>query len=184
MIFIQEPWWSGNTSIVGPARSTGLQGWTPYLPKAVIGQNERPRVHAYARNNTQFHIQQRFDILEDLDIQILDLIYYTPQRTITRLINVYNQRPPRDDGPEGTYAIEKLKNIYLPPDTPTILVGDWNTKHPRFCTMPEYSPTPDAPARSLVEWMDENGLELRNEHDRSTRISPSTGSGSALISPS
>ena len=180
LILIQEPWWSGNTSISGPARSTGLRGWTPFLPKSVIGQNERPRVHAYARNNSPFHIQQRFDIIEDLDVQILDLIYFSPHRTITRLINVYNQKPPRDDGPEGTYAIEKIKDIQFPPDIPTIFVGDWNTKHPRICVMPEYQPGPSARARLLVEWMDENGMVLWNEHNRTTRISPATGKGSAL----
>ena len=46
--------------------------------------------------------------------------------------------------------------------------------------MPDYQPVPDARARLFIEWMDENGLEIRNEHDRTTRISPATGKGSAL----
>jgi hypothetical protein len=107
-IFIQEPWWSGNTSISGPARGTGVWGWSPFLPKAVIQLDKRPQVHAYMRTGTPFHIQQRYDIIEDLDIQVLDITYYKPHCSTVRLVNVYNQKPPRADGPEGTYAIEKL----------------------------------------------------------------------------
>jgi hypothetical protein len=46
--------------------------------------------------------------------------------------------------------------------------------------MPDYQPIPDQRAQWLVEWMDKNGLELRNTVDQTTRISLSSGRGSAL----
>lgn len=180
ILLVQEPWWSNPETIHGPARSGRLRGWTPFLPKSKIAPHEQPRVHAYARSKAPIHIIQRFDMVEDLDIQILNVTFYSPGPTTVRLVNIYNQKPPNIANSQGRYAIETLNNVHFPPNTPTIFVGDWNTKHPRVCIMPEYQPTPDARARLFSDWMDRLGLHLRNEHNLTTRVLPASGRGSAL----
>lgn len=180
IIFTQEPWWSCPKTITGPARSAGLTGWTPFLPKSVIKPNERPRVHAYVRSKSPMHVTQRFDIIEDLDIQILDITFYSPNPNTIRFINVYNQKPLDGNSQGNSYAVDKLRNIAILANLPTIFVGDWNIKHPRLADMPDYQPNPDARARSFSDWVDEHGLVIQNAFNQYTRISQHSGTGSVL----
>jgi ribonuclease HI len=119
-------------------------------------------------------------LIEDLDIQILDLQWGPPNQVATaRIINVYNQKQ-AEDVDDQRFAVDKLADIELPLDIPTILVGDWNTKHPDFCIMPDYAPLPNERATSLVQWLNEHGFTLKNQHNQPTRIAPDTGTETAL----
>ena len=174
LIFIQEPWWFN----VENARSVALRGWTPIIPSPKCNIDLIPRVHAYARTDSPFNFTQRLDIIEDTDIQIIDITFHSSATHTVQLrfINVYNQT---QQGSQE-FAIDKLINIHFPDDTPTILLGDWNCKHPDFGVMPEYQPVPNPQAVNFVEWLALNDYTLVNPHNAATRFAAGYGTESAL----
>jgi hypothetical protein len=102
---------------------------------------------------------QRFDIITDLNIQIIDIEFKSVNQCKVRVVNVYNEKA-LYESEDRQFAIEKLMELDMSPNIPTILVGDWNTKHPNFCIMPNYLPHPSQQAVDFVHWIHKNGFTL------------------------
>ena len=158
----QEPWWgsiSAREDERGEARSLG---WTVALPTThPVPLNRRPRVLAYFRTSTDLVIVQRTDIIENLDIQILDVKRHGAKQRVTRLINIYN-------APDGeSRAVDELCRLALDPDIPTIIMGDWNLKHPLYRAMPN-NQNPNERAVRTSEWLTNNKFDLQNEWNQET----------------
>ncbi|PPQ76465.1 hypothetical protein CVT25_000729, partial [Psilocybe cyanescens] len=115
---------------------------------------------AYSRSRPDFSITLRTDIIEDGDIQILDITQ--PGHLTTTIINIYNDTPAKEN-----CILQKIKNINIPNDHPTIITGDFNLHHDLWSrvntTMSNVEMT-----ESIVDWLSEKGFLLLNEKGQTT----------------
>ncbi|KAJ7152581.1 hypothetical protein C8R43DRAFT_886138, partial [Mycena crocata] len=125
IIFLQEPSWARigtddrGDPIIGPI---GHASWIPVLPMASIpAGGPPPRVMTYYKNRPDFTVTLRSDITQDLDIQVLDVAQ--PGAPTITFVNVYN------DNKQRVPAVERVKALRLPEDTPVVPLGDWNLHH-------------------------------------------------------
>ena len=58
------------------------------------------------------------------------------------------------------WTLTRLKEADIDTNTPTIIMGDWNTHHPDW---DESINTPDPRAREIVEWLEGSNFSLCNE---------------------
>lgn len=164
ILIIQEPWWGpiGNNTY-GPVAD---DRWTPILPLLPIPDDERPRVMAYAsRLRPDVETTLRSDLAKDLDFQILEI--RQPPFRPTLIFNIYNNTA--INGSEG-WTFNRATLCRIPPQTPVIMTGDWNTHHPwwepkRF---EDRNTQPDRRSNTLTEWLREADYELFNEPDTPT----------------
>jgi ribonuclease HI len=119
-------------------------------------------VMAYIRTNrNDITVTLRSDVAKDLDIQVLD-VQQRPHPT-TMLVNIYN--PPRPSSSRtrrrrGHGAIERLRQLPLPDNTPVIISGDFNLHHHRWSYG---APNPSPLAESTIEWFSDQGFTLKNQ---------------------
>ncbi|KAL6298876.1 hypothetical protein BKA93DRAFT_706866, partial [Sparassis latifolia] len=99
--------------------------WQPILPISTLTAVDRPRVMAYVAKRDDFTVTLRSDIIQDLDIQVLEVQQHPHPPTL--LVNVYNQPPIHDH--HAAWTAERLRQVHLPPEVPTVISGDWNAHH-------------------------------------------------------
>lgn len=80
----------------------------------------------------------------------------------------------------GSWVVDKLADLDLPADIPTIIHGNWNIKHPNWCMMPEYQLYPSCQAKDFVEWINLRGFVLQNPFNATTHITPNSTTELAL----
>ena len=126
---------------------------------------ERPRTLAYIRKSTCLQFSPRYDLCEDPDMQIIEVII-EPEPFL--IINVYNEKQRLPNTPTHytttpippsnlPYTIDRLL-LPLQLKTPTILAGDFNLHHPRWNAAAD--PSKISKAQPLVNWLDRNKAEL------------------------
>ena len=115
----------------------------------------RPRVLVYIRKAKNLIYTPRYDLCNDPDMQVLEVIGLEP----FLVYNIYNERErdyglvPSQDASRscGDYTVDRLLlNTCL--QAPSILVGDFNLHHPRWNSAA--SLVGAAKASSLVNWLD------------------------------
>ena len=162
LILVQEPWliprkhpqndYSGTRSINHPS-------FTQILPHHDL--NHRPRTLVYALNKFQPHLKLNHNSPKDADIQVLDMTIGNDNFT---LINIYNQL---DQASKTMKTAERcLYQTQIP--RKTIVVGDFNVHHPLW----ESQASITTEGENLVEWMEENELELANLPGQGTFFRP------------
>ncbi|KAJ6512136.1 Endonuclease/exonuclease/phosphatase, partial [Mycena vitilis] len=121
--------------------------------------NPPPRVTVYYRKRPDFTITLRSDIAQDLDIQVVDVAQ--PGAPTATYVNVYN------DSKQRRPAVERIKAIELPNDTPVIPLGDWNLHHEGWsCT----GIKGNTRSNGFVEWTTNKGFSLLNKKGEVTYV--------------
>ena len=160
LLLLQEPW----RGHIGTGRSDTAPGgvdiyggpqqrsWTQFIPVlADAGQNRVARVAAYvSKARKDFSVIQRSDLIEHPDILILELS--TSNGPPLLLVNLYND--------ENNTAVSLLDGIDFP-DIPTLITGDFNTRHDLWSTTGKTAPN-SARAEQMVEWLIHSGFSLLN----------------------
>ena len=131
LLLVQEPWWD---RLDQAYRTTSFPGWQTILPILPLRNNERPCIAAYFRKEGS-------------------------NKTPTCIINLYNQKSLGENQTSG-WTLDRLKEADIDTNTPTIIMGDWNTHHPDW---DESINTPDPRAREIVEWLEGSNFSLCNE---------------------
>jgi len=129
------------------------------------GQDRVARVVAYvskARND--FSVVQRSDLIEHPDVLILELT--TSDGPPLLLVNLYND--------ENNTAVSLMDNINFP-DMPTLITGDFNTRHDLWSSTKKFvSNSPKA--EQMLEWFTHSGFSLLNRKGEVTYFRRSTQS--------
>ena len=118
-----------------------------------IGQ--RPRVLAYIRRNSGIQANPRYDICNDLDIQVIDILGVEEPFSI---INLYNEKQL-----ETAVTTTTVDRVLLPMEQrekPVLLAGDFNLHHTWWNAEAEASKAQKAD--SLVNWLTSQSAELLN----------------------
>ncbi|CAK5274977.1 unnamed protein product [Mycena citricolor] len=99
----------------------------------------------YYKKRPDFDVTLRSDLAQDLDIQIIEVSRQNGKRWL--YANVYNE------GGHRPASAERLQQVNLPQDTPTIFLGDWNLHHKLWsCT----DKNGNRRSNKFVEWMMES----------------------------
>jgi len=161
IILIQEPWigtvmmaWS-DTDPLGDAifGATNNNMWECYLPS--FTDPKLVRVAVYVRYDlacTFSIVNHTSHPLSSVDSMVLDFSF---EDETLRIVNIYHRIP---DNPRHHALLHLLSNS-LDPLIPTLLVGDFNT-HSHIWSFPYSTISPWA--TDLVDWFDNQGLELLN----------------------
>src|SRR5260221_10542205 len=155
LLLIQDPWWE---KLNNEHATISFPGWQAILPKSHITENECPHITAYHRQSAHLEVMLRTDILSDLDTMILEVKRTGDPNKPTRIINIYNQRQLGEN--RNIYTVDHLARIHLNSNTPMIITGDWNTRHPDWDDGVNLL-TPRV--RETLEWVEGNGFILWNE---------------------
>jgi len=161
IILIQEPW----VGTVATARSdsdplgnaipgaTNNNMWECFLPN--FTDPKTVRVAAYVR----YDLARTFSIHNDTSHPLSSLesmvLTFSFEEETLRILNVYHRVP---DEPRSHNLLHIFSHD-LDPTIPTLVVGDFNT-HSHIWSFP-YS-TISSWASELVDWFDDQGLELLN----------------------
>ena len=161
IILIQEPWIGtvmtarSDTDPLGDAifGATNNNMWECYLPS--FTDPKLVRVAVYVRYDlacTFSVVNHTSHPLSSVDSMVLDFSF--EDKTL-RIVNIYHCIP---DNPRHHALLHLLSNS-LDPLIPTLLVGDFNT-HSHIWSFPYSTISPWA--TDLVDWFDNQGLELLN----------------------
>ena len=156
LILVQEPWYYGRG--IDPPRtewgnfvSTTHSSFMQIPPNH--SSNYRPRTLAYVSKTCKLNINLATESPIDTDIQILDV---TDGNNTLQIINLYNQRD--QAGSSKNTFHRHLQEYRTPPNA--IIIGDFNAHHPWWEPHVESVTTAD---ELLVEWLEDNDLDLRNK---------------------
>ncbi|KAJ7132897.1 Endonuclease/exonuclease/phosphatase [Mycena crocata] len=117
-----------------------------------------------------FTVTLRSDIAQDLDIQVVDVAQ--PGAPTTTFVNVYN------DNKQRIPAVERVKTLQLPQDTPVVPLGDWNLHHE---TWSRPGVNGNRRSNSFVEWTTEKGYTFLNKKGEVTFIPHATEGSPSVI---
>ena len=180
IILIQEPWFNSVATLRSDSEPNGEEQfgfpannkWITLAP--THSNNDRPKVCAYVNRKTinQTHIVNHIPPapLTSPTTMVIDILSPTNRNTDLRIINVYHDKPP------SGHTLAHLFAYATDDDTPTIIMGDFNTHSPRW-SLPHSTSSAWAPA--FHEWMDANGLEILNPVNQATWERP--GSKPSII---
>jgi ribonuclease HI len=160
IILVQEPWLIPNKDNIdySSTRSISHPSFTQILPSTLVA---RPRTLAYIAREYSSLVTLAEDSPKDSDIQVLSII---EGNTIIQLVNIYNEK---DQLGTSTWTINR--SLYTRPlDYPMVILGDFNTHHPRWDPLSPQSTS----AYELVEWIDQKELVLFNTPGTSTFYRP------------
>ena len=128
--------------------------WDTFLPS--FSDPDDVRIAAFVK----FDIARTFSInnltshpLASVDSMILDFAF---EEEILRIINVYHHIP---NSSPSRHNLLHLFSSHIDPFIPTLLLGDFNT-HSHIWSFPYSTISPWA--SELVDWFDDQGLELLN----------------------
>ena len=135
--------------------------YQPILPtstplSSLLLQSQRPRVLAYIRRASYLQANPRFDICNDLDIQVIDILGVEEPFSIVNLYNEKQLRESSSQGPsQGQRTIERILYTTLEQlDKPAILAGDFNLHH--FWWNAAAEEVNARKAESLIAWLQRN----------------------------
>jgi len=115
------------------------------------GQDKVACVVAYiSKARSDFSVLQRSDLVKHPDILILELSTLSGPPIL--LVNLYND--------ENNTAASLLDNINFP-NLPTLITGDFNTRHNLWSTTRKAVPN-STRAEQMVEWFNHNRFSLLN----------------------
>src|SRR5260370_19543611 len=103
---------------------------------------------------------------------ILDVKHEGSKHPPTHLINIYNQTE-LSESIDSIYTTDRLARIHLQPETPMIIMGDWNIHHNLWNSMIEMDSTPTR-TWEVVDWLEGQGFTLQSEKDVHTRTRSGT----------
>src|SRR5882757_5124282 len=154
IILVQEPWLYNKDDDYTNTRSINHQGFIQLKPKSTL---LRPRTLAYIAKNQGFDINISSLSPNDPDLLIIDI---TSGQLDCQLVNIYNES---DQGNSRLKTLERVlyplfaTNIISPN---TIILGDFNLHHIWWDPLiSRESPG----ASDLVEWIEDNNLNLLNK---------------------
>ena len=84
------------------------------------------------------------------------------------IINLYNQTEP-GKLQDPRYTTDRLLQVHLHPEVPTIITGNWNLHHNLWNSMIELEVTPTR-TQEVVDWLEGQGFNLCSKRDKHTRI--------------
>jgi len=160
ILVIQEPWIRTvqtsqsdsdplGTSIPG---TTNNNRWECYLPSFTDPNSVRIAIYV------KFNLAHTFSIVNHIthpisspESMVLDFVF---EDELLHIVNIYHHKP--DDNHHNLYH---LLSSTLDPLIPTLLLGDFNT-HSHIWSFPYSTVSPWA--SELVDWFDNQGLELLN----------------------
>jgi len=161
IILIQEPWIGtvatarSDTDPLGSAipGTTNNNMWDCFLPK--FTDPDSVCVAAYVR----FDLAHTFSIHNDTSHPLASLeslvLTFSFEEEVLCILNVYHCVPPEP----RTHNLLHLLSNDLDPTIPTLVLGDFNT-HSHIWSFPYSTISPWA--TELVNWFDNQGLELLN----------------------
>jgi ribonuclease HI len=162
LIVVQEPWL---TKVSEPpdytnTRSILHQGFTQILPH-LPAQHLRPRTLVYVSKDFHPLVSRANSSPQDPDLLVIDV---TEGNTKIQIVNVYNEK---DQSGTGLKTLpRRLYHQPLHPDS--IVLGDFNTHHPWWDPLARKGQGAD----DLVNWIDEQQLELLNTPGSGTFFRP------------
>src|SRR5271156_3885936 len=162
LIVVQEPWL---TKVSEPpdytnTRSILHQGFTQILPH-LPAQHLRPRTLVYVSKDFHPLVSRANSSPQDPDLLVIDV---TEGNTKIQIVNVYNEK---DQSGTGLKTLpRRLYHQPLHPDS--IVLGDFNTHHPWWDPLARKGQGAD----DLVNWIDEQQLELLNTPGTGTFFRP------------
>ncbi|KAJ7862235.1 Endonuclease/exonuclease/phosphatase, partial [Mycena olivaceomarginata] len=113
------------------------------------------------KKRADFTVTLRSDIAKDLDLQVIEVAQQGAPTTT--FVNAYN------DTTQRRSAVERLRDLALPANTPVIYLGDFNLHHELWSCTDKSS---NSHSRRFLEWMteDEHGPQatLLNEKGKIT----------------
>ena len=126
---------------------------------------QRPRTLMYIRKSSGLQFSPRYDMCNDLDMQIVEV---NIQLEPFLIINIYNERQrlhtdPTTDSTASTaprvtlYTVDRLL-LSLKLGTPAVIAGDFNLHHPRWNAAAD--PSKISKAKALIAWLDKHKAEL------------------------
>lgn len=161
ILLIQEPAWGfmrhdpiSGQEIAGPV---ALKGWNTILPvTSITPTSPHPRTLTYYRQQLDFSITLRSDLMENRDIQILD-VSQTGHPTTT-IFNIYN------DSPKGDLCILNQLRLMddIIPQHSTILTGDFNLHHSSWA-WDDRANDSDQLTNTIANWLASKNLSLLNK---------------------
>ena len=162
ILLVQEPWIGtiqtarSDTDPLGTAipGATGNNMWDILLPTFTDPDDVRVAIFV------KFDIARTFSInnltshpLATVNLMVVDFAF---EEELLRIINVYHRVPP---SPPSHHNLLHLFSSSIDPLIPTLLLGDFNT-HSHIWSFPYSTISPWA--SELVDWFDDQGLELLN----------------------
>lgn len=167
MVFIQEPYLIDSRSTPS-FRSINHTSFSQIL--TAKDHARHPRVLIYKRRSLALEVNLREDIIDDPDLMVVDVVGLSHP---LRIYNVYNQK---QKGNQGQSTMERQMYGKSVIDSPSIVLGDFNSHHPWW---DPYNPeTPNS--ERLVEWLDSNKLTLKNNIGEGTFFRPNLRRESVL----
>ena len=174
IILIQEPWFDSVATLRSDTDPNGTaqlgfpanNKWITLSPPHNI--NDRPKVCIYINRKT---INQTYVVnhippspLLSPNSMVIDLLSATNCNKIDlRIVNIYHDKPALG------HALAHIFSHPLDDNTPTLVMGDFNTHSPRW-SFPHSTISSWAPA--FHEWMDSNGLDIINPVNEHTWTQP------------
>jgi ribonuclease HI/exonuclease III len=148
ILLLQEPYCPRNYQT---DRYIGLQHsayylLTPQPTSSYANIREKPRVLAYIRKAARLEFSPRYDLANDPDLQIIEVIGEEP----FLVVNVYNERQRLQSGGLGLTTVERLLQ-HLTLCQPAIIAGDFNLHHPWWNSTA--NPQRTSKAETLVRWL-------------------------------
>ena len=161
ILIIQEPWIG--TIQIGQSDSdpSGLEipgatnnnMWECYLPSFTDPSTVRVTVYIKTDFACTFAITNILSHpISTPESMILDISF---EQELLRIVNVYHRTPADRD----SHNLLHLLSSSLDPLVPTLLLGDFNT-HSHIWSLPSATTSPWA--TELIDWFDNQGLELLN----------------------
>ena len=138
----------------------------PIFPTTLSSQSgqtiqSRPRVIIFISKSCHIQVNPRFDLIEDLDTQIIEVLYGKEQFLV---INLYNQK---QLGKESTnnqqfqdLTFDRLNLGTRSFNYPILLAGDFNLHHPLWNAAASTRPSEINKASSLINWIESNHATL------------------------
>lgn len=163
ILLIQEPYIFSDYSRRITKRHPSYECFTPTDNWADHG---RPRVLTYIRKDSGIRASQLRPPLNNPLVQpdILFLCITSPCSQSLLVTNIYNAPYGATRSGKAAEALRLLPTSFF--SQPTIIAGDFNLLHSRWQPSLQRGPTPGA--EPLVNWLDQSGLILASEVDRST----------------
>ena len=171
LVAVQEPWLvhSQTPQDYTHTRSVNHPSFVQTLP-TLPDPSLRPRVLLYASHSLQAQINPIQDWPADPDC----LAVYIKSHTHTfTLLNVYNEEDPQGSGDRT------IERMLLPRNLPraSLVLGDFNTHHPWWDPL---CPVTSPGAERLIEWTEDQHLELINTPGTGTFFRPHMSRESVL----